>query len=69
LLRYLLREAGVHIYDDQDDVVYAGSGMLIVHSVSGGPRTLSLRNGRRIETKLQAACTRVFDSETGEKLM
>jgi hypothetical protein len=43
--------------------------MLIVHSVSGGPRTLSLRNGRRIETKLQAACTRVFDSETGEKLM
>ncbi|MGD0128739.1 MAG: hypothetical protein ABSF46_25580 [Terriglobia bacterium] len=69
LLRYLLKEAGVHIYDDQGDVVYAGSGMLIVHSVSGGPRTLSLRNGRRIETRLQAACTWVFDSETGEKLM
>jgi beta-galactosidase len=69
LLRYLLREAGVHIYDDQGDVVYAGSGLLIVHSASGGPRTLELRNGRRIETRLPAACTWVFDSETGEKLM
>ena len=69
LLRYLLREAGVHIYDDQGDVVYAGSGMLIVHSASGGPRALTLRNGRQIETKLPAACTWVFDSETGEKLI
>jgi hypothetical protein len=69
LLRYLLREAGVHIYNDQSDVVYAGSGLLIVHSASGGPRTLTLRNGRRIEITLPAASTWVFDSETGEKLM
>jgi len=69
LLRYLLREAGAHIYNDQSDVVYAGSGLLIVHSASGGPRALALRNGRRIEITLPAACTWVFDSETGEKLM
>lgn len=69
LLRYLLREAGAHIYNDQGDILYAGSGMVIVHSALGGPRTLALRNGRRIETRLPAACTWVFDSETGEKLM
>jgi hypothetical protein len=69
LLRYLLHEAGVHIYDDQDDVIYAGSGLLIVHSAAGGPRALALRNGRRIETTLPAACTWVFDSTTGEKLI
>jgi hypothetical protein len=69
LLRYLLREAGVHVYNDQGDVVYAGNGMLLVHSASGGPRTLTLRNGQRIEAQLPTACTWVFDSETGEKLM
>ncbi|MGD0223100.1 MAG: beta-galactosidase [Terriglobia bacterium] len=69
LLRYLLREAGAHIYDHQGDILYAGSGMVIVHSALGGPRTIALRNGRRIETQLPAACTWVFDSETGEKLM
>ena len=69
LLRYLLREAGVHIYNDQGDVVYVGNGMLLVHSASGGPRTLTLRNGQRIEAQLPAACTWVFDSETGEQLM
>ena len=46
-----------------------GSGLLIVHSAAGGPRVLALRNGRRIETQLPAACTWVFDSETGEKLL
>jgi hypothetical protein len=69
LLRYLLREAGAHIYDDRGDVIYAGNGMLMVHSAAGGPRTFTLRNGRRIEAKLPGPCTWVFDSETGEKLL
>lgn len=69
LLRYLLREAGVHIYDEQGDVIYAGNGLLIVHSAEGGPRTLVLRDGQRIETTLPAACTWVFDSATGERLI
>jgi hypothetical protein len=69
LLRYLLREAGAHIYNDQGDVLYAGSGLVIMHSAAGGPRTLALRNGQRIETTLPAASTWVFDSETGEKLL
>ncbi|MGO8814158.1 MAG: hypothetical protein ACLQVG_05735 [Terriglobia bacterium] len=69
LLRYLLGEAGAHIYNDQGDILYAGSGMVILHSVRGGPRALTLRNGRRIETQLPPACTWVFDSESGEKLM
>jgi hypothetical protein len=69
LLRHLLKTAGAHIYDDQDDVIYAGSGMLLVHSAAGGPRSLKLRNGRQIAIELPAACTFVFDSETGEKLL
>ncbi len=69
LLRYLLRQAGAHIYNDQNDVIYAGSGLLIVHSAAGGSRTLTLRNGRRFETQSPAACTWVLDAETGEQLL
>jgi len=69
LLRYLLKQSGAHIYDDQDDVVYAGVGLLIVHSAQGGTRSLLLRNGQRIQAQLPTASTSVFDAETGEELL
>jgi len=69
LLRYMLQRAGAHVYDDHDDVIYAGNGLLIVHSAAGGHRTLKLPNGRGIEAELPVACTGVFDLETGEQLL
>lgn len=42
MLRSLLRAAGVHIYVDTDDVVYAGHGWLAIHTVDGGPRRAAL---------------------------
>ncbi len=42
LLRGIARQAGVHIYSDGDDVVYAGRGLLAVHTSYAGPRTLKL---------------------------
>jgi len=68
LLRALLREAGAHIYSVDGDVIYAGSGLLTVHSATGGQRVLTLRNGRKVEVKLPAPCTAVFDAESGEQL-
>ncbi len=42
VLRSLLRAAGVHIYVDTDDVVYAGHGWLAIHTLQGGKRRAAL---------------------------
>jgi hypothetical protein len=43
VLRRLAREAGVHLYSEADDVVYALPGLLAVHTACPGTRTISLR--------------------------
>jgi hypothetical protein len=42
VLRNIARFAGVHIYNEAGDVLYATSQLLGVHTVSGGPRTFKL---------------------------
>ena len=41
-LRALWQQAGVHLYCDSDDVLYAGRGWLCLHSVTGGSRQIHL---------------------------
>jgi len=41
-LRNLWRQAGVHLYSDGGDVLYAGRGWLCLHSVPGGKREIRL---------------------------
>lgn len=41
-LRDLARKAGVHIYNNQDDVIAAGHGYVMIHAASNGQKTLSL---------------------------
>jgi hypothetical protein len=42
ILRGLARFAGVHLYNDQGDVLYATPHLLAVHTLAGGPRTFTL---------------------------
>ena len=42
VLRGLARNAGVHLYSEDGDVLYATPTLLSVHSVAGGPRTFKL---------------------------
>jgi hypothetical protein len=42
LLRGMARFSGVHLYNDQGDVLYATRELLAVHTVSGGDRTFRL---------------------------
>jgi len=48
VLRNIARWAGVHIYSDAGDVLYANKGLLGVHTVAGGERVFRLP--RRAET-------------------
>lgn len=54
LLREIARNAGVHIWSEHDDVLYAGHNWLCVHPLKGGTRTFRLP--RR---------TNVYDAITG----
>jgi hypothetical protein len=47
VLRGIARHAGVHIYNDQGDVLYATPDLLAVHTAGGGPR--SFRLPRQVE--------------------
>ena len=69
LLREIGRRAGAHIVNAHDDVTLLGGGLLVVHTLNGGGRTLHLPGGPMIETTLPALSTTVFDAETGATLL
>ncbi|HID21786.1 MAG TPA: hypothetical protein EYP14_05225 [Planctomycetaceae bacterium] len=48
VLRSLARAAGVHIYNDAGDVIYANNILLAVHSAEGGERTFRLPQAAQV---------------------
>jgi len=48
LLRAIAETAGVHIYDAQDDVVFASERLLAVHTLYAGTRTIRLPRERTV---------------------
>lgn len=42
VLRGIARQAGVHLYNEEGDVLYATSSLLSAHTVAGGKRTFKL---------------------------
>jgi len=52
LLRGVAEAAGVHIYDTQDDVVFASERLLAVHTLYAGTRTIRLPRARRVTDAL-----------------
>ena len=48
LLRACARHAGCHIWDEDDDVIYASDSLVAIHAVKGGPRTLRLPRACRV---------------------
>jgi len=69
LLREICRDAGAHVYVDSDETLLAGGGMIVLHTVTGGPRELRLRNGRTVAVELPPFSTKVLDAETGADML
>jgi len=67
--RKILTEAGCHIYNAADDFTYANSGLIMIHTTRGGQRNLHLRNGKKIEIKLEPFSTVLLDAATGQVLL
>ena len=69
LMRKIFTESGAHIYNRDGDVIYTGSGILAIHTATGGDRDITLRNGKKLRVTLRARSTTLFDSEDGRLLL
>jgi hypothetical protein len=69
VLRALGRRAGCHVMNDHDDATTMGDGLLMVHTLAGGPRTLHLPGGKTLSVTLPPRSTTVFNAQTGETLL
>lgn len=61
--------AGVHIFCNSGDSITAGSDILSIHTEKGGPRKITLQDGKVVETVLAPAETILIDYVTGETLI
>jgi hypothetical protein len=69
-MRHILEESGAHIYNSQGAIVYAGGGILAVHTKEGGTLDITLKDGTPLSFDLpDGASTFLLDSRTGERLL
>lgn len=69
VLRALGRRAGCQIVNEGDETTLVGAGLLVVHTLTGGPRVLRPPGGPAIAVELPPRSTVVFDAVTGERLL
>jgi hypothetical protein len=67
--REIFRQAGCHVYNEQNDFTYAHSGLLLLHTKDGGNRALRLRNGQTVNLSLKKGTTLLLDGQTGKVLL
>ena len=67
--RPILKQTATHLYTDHDDIIHTGGGLLLLHTKTGGPRLIRLRNGKTIQTTLPPNHSLLLNAETGEKLL
>ena len=51
IFRRLIAQTAAHRYSEEGDVVYAGGGLVTLHTKVGGRRTVVLRDGRRVAAR------------------
>ncbi len=69
VFRRLIAQTAAHRYSEEGDVVYAGGGLVTLHTKVGGRRTVLLPKGRRVPLDLpDGPSTVVLDDTTGARL-
>ena len=63
-----IESSGAHRYTDSREAVFAGAGLVALHTASGGERTVNLKNGKSVTLPLPPHTTAIFDAESGERL-
>ena len=69
-MRFILHQAGAHVYGDGDAIFYSGGGVLVLHTLSGGPRNVTLRSGKSVHLDLpEGPATVLIDNQSGKILL
>ncbi|MFP4282199.1 MAG: hypothetical protein ACLFU2_06220 [Opitutales bacterium] len=69
-LRSILAETEAHCFGPADAFFYGGGGILAMHTLTGGRREVTLRNGKGVVLDLpEGPATVLLDSQTGEVLL
>lgn len=68
-LRQLALTAGCHAFNDHAEVTLIGDGLIIPHTIEGGPRRLQWPGGPVIETEPPPRSTTIFEGKTGTHLL
>jgi hypothetical protein len=70
LMQYMLRQAGVHLYDESGkNIFYAGAGVLVIHTSDTGKQVIHLKNGKEISLQIREPSTLILDTQTGKLLL
>jgi hypothetical protein len=67
--RNILKAAGCHVYNEKTDFTYANTGLLLIHTIDGGDRTIHLKNGKKLNIKLPPKSSTLYNTETGEQVL
>jgi len=69
VFRALLRAAGCQVWDDAPGCVFITDEHILLHTGSGGKRTLRLKDGKTVELDLAKNSTWLLDMRTGGAVM
>lgn len=67
--REIFKQAGAHIYGEGNDVFHEGSGLLMIHTKTGGPKNILLKNGKKVSLDMEPESTIYMDSTTGNVVL
>lgn len=65
VFRQLLKLAGCHVYNEENDFTFANNQYVMVHTKNGGPKVIALRNGKRISLNMPKASTWLLNATDG----
>ncbi|MEX0330464.1 MAG: beta-galactosidase [Puniceicoccaceae bacterium] len=66
----ILRATGAHVYGHSDAFFYGGGGILVLHTLTGGSKTVILRSGNSLNLDLpDGPATLLLDARSGDDLM
>jgi hypothetical protein len=67
--REIFKQAGAHIYGEGNDVFHQGGGLLMIHTKTGGPKNIVLKNGKKVSLNMEPETTVYLGCVTGNVVL